>query len=121
MGIQSKIQAKLSRAFNNKLSDAVSELVGTYKGSGTHDPVEGTTAGATVTYTGRGVVYDVDLSRIDGLNFLTGDAQAVILANEVTEAPGVGHFITARGAKYLVMSAGMDPALATYTLHLRRV
>lgn len=121
MGIQSKIQAKLAKALDGKLSDAVSTLVGSYKGPGVRDPVEGTTTAVTITYTGRGVVYDVDLSRIDGLNFMTGDAQAVILANEVTEAPGVGHFITARGAKYLVMSAGMDPALATYTLHLRRV
>lgn len=120
MGLQDKLQAKLAKAFDGKLADAVSPVTGSYTGPGVFDPVTETTTAETITYSGRGAITGFKVERIDGVNIKAGDAQCVILSNEISVAPDVGHSFSANGTSYTVHSVSPDPAGATYQLHLRR-
>lgn len=127
MGLQDKLQAKLAKAFDGKLADAVSAFTGSYQGLGVWDPVEETTTAVTVTYTGRGVMAEYETKRIDNINILSGDLKLIALTNEVTDRPAEGHTIMApdladrsKPVAYLVRSVQVDPASATYQIQLRK-
>ncbi|MGH8388166.1 MAG: glutamate 5-kinase [Pseudomonas sp.] len=128
MGLQDKLQAKLAKAFDGKLADAVSAFTGSYQGPGVWDPVEETDTSVPVTYTGRGVLAEYETKRIDNINILSGDLKLIALTNEVTDAPAIGHAIAApdladraQTVSYLVKSVQVDPASATYQIQLRKV
>lgn len=121
MGFRDTLQPAFGALFSGAFAEAVSRFSGSYLGSGVHDPVEGTTTAVTITYTGRGVISDFELEKIDELNIKTGDAKAIVLANEVTQAPDVGHRIVADKGSFLIFKVSMDAAQVAYTLHLRRV
>ncbi|QVV63290.1 glutamate 5-kinase [Citrobacter koseri] len=126
MGIREKLQTKVAKAFDTKLSDAVNNFTGSYVIQTGWDPVTETGSETTVTYTGRGVLSKYSLNRIDGVNILHGDLKLTALTNEVTDEPKVDHIITApdliTGAqqRYKVITAGSDPAKSTYSIQLRR-
>lgn len=127
MGLRDELQADLAEAFNTDLADAVLAFTGEYMGPGIRDPISETTTAQPVTYTGRGVLSRYDDRRIDNINILVGDLRLTALANEVTDAPDVGHKITApdlmdrsKQVVYLVKSVRSDPASATYRLQLRK-
>ncbi|EPJ8259208.1 TPA: glutamate 5-kinase [Klebsiella pneumoniae] len=126
MGIRDKIQTKVAKAFDSKLADAVNDFTGSYVIQTGWDPVTETGGETTVTYTGRGVLLKYSLNRIDGVNILHGDLKLTALTNEVTDKPAVGHIITApdlvtgEQQRYKVITAGTDPAQATYSIQLRR-
>lgn len=126
MGIREKLQTKVAKAFDTKLADAVNDFTGSYVIQSGWDPVTETGGETTVTYTGRGVLSKYSLNRIDGVNILHGDLKLTALTNEVTDEPKVDHFITApdftgEQQRYKVITAGTDPAKATYSIQLRRV
>ncbi|HBL6925882.1 TPA: glutamate 5-kinase [Citrobacter koseri] len=126
MGICEKLQTKVAKAFDTKLADAVNDFTGSYVIQTGWDPVTETGGETTVTYTGRGVMSKYSLNRIDGVNILHGDLKLTALTNEVTDEPKVDHFITApdlitgEQQRYKVITAGTDPAKATYSIQLRR-
>ncbi len=126
MGLRDKIQAKLGKAFDGKLADAVSQFTGSYMGEGEWDPVTETSTAQPVTYAGRGVLSGYDSRRIDNINIKVGDVQLIALANEVTDKPMVGHQITAadlitgESVTYRVESVNADPASAHIEAQLRR-
>ncbi|HBR5057549.1 TPA: glutamate 5-kinase [Klebsiella pneumoniae] len=126
MGIREKLQSKVAKAFDTKLADAVNDFTGSYVIQTGWDPVTETGGETTVTYTGRGVLSKYSLNRIDGVNILHGDLKLTALTNEVTDEPKVDHFIiapdliTGEQQRYKVITAGTDPAKATYSIQLRR-
>lgn len=127
MGLQDKLQAKLAKAFDGKLADAVAAFTGAYHRPGAYDPVTEETTAVPVTYTGRGVLARYETRRIDNINILSGDLQLIALTNEVTDRPAEGHAITApdladqtKSVSYLVKGVQVDPASATYQIQLRK-
>ena len=127
MGLRDELQADLAEAFNTDLADAVLVFTGEYMGPGVYDPVTEETTAQPVTYSGRGVLSRYEDRRIDNVNILVGDLRLTALTNEVTDAPDVGHKITApdlvdrtKQVVYLVKSVRADPASATYRVQLRR-
>ncbi|MDB2181969.1 glutamate 5-kinase [Citrobacter farmeri] len=126
MGIREKIQTKVAKAFDTKLADAVNDFTGSFVIQTGRDPVTETGGETTETYTGRGVLSKYSLNRIDGVNILHGDLKLTALTNEVTDEPKVDHIITAldlitgEQQRYKVITAGTDPAKATYSIQLRR-
>lgn len=126
MGIRDKLQSKVAKAFDTKLADAVNDFTGSYVIQTGWDPVTETGGETTVTYTGRGILSKYSLNRIDGVNILHGDMKLTALTNEVTDEPKVDHIIlapdliTSGQQRYKVVTAGTDPAKATYSIQLRR-
>lgn len=126
MGIRDELQADIAEAFDTDLADAVNDFTGSYVIEGPVDPVTEDSTSETITYTGRGVLSRYSLNRIDGVNILHGDLKLTALANEVTDKPKVDHIITAPDLitgtqqRYKVITAGTDPAAATYKIQLRR-
>ena len=126
MGIRDKLQSKIAKAFDGKLSDAVNSFTGSYVIKGDYDPVTEQSEDVTVTYTGRGVLAEYALNRIDGVNILHGDLQLIALVNEVTDKPRIDHIvetadlITGGQQRYKVVDVGIDPAAAHYDIQLRR-
>lgn len=94
MGIRDKVQLKVAKAFNGKLSDAVNSFTGSYVTEGDYDPVTEQSQTVTHTYTGRGVLDNYNINRVDGINTLSGDLLLIALKNEVTGNPVQGHSIT---------------------------
>ncbi|HEY2455220.1 MAG TPA: glutamate 5-kinase [Scandinavium sp.] len=126
MGLRDKLQAKLGKAFDTKLADAVNPFTGEYKVVSEYDPVTEEEISITVTYSGRGVLADYDISRVDGINIIKGDLQLIALVNEVTDKPKVDHVITAKDLitneqqTYKVINPEIDPAAACYFIQVRR-
>ncbi|MFJ4454386.1 glutamate 5-kinase [Pseudomonas sp. NPDC089392] len=126
MGLRDKIQAKLGKAFDGKLADAVNAFSGSYMGEGEWDPVTETSTAQPVTYAGRGVLAGYDSRRIDNVNIKVGDVKLIALANEVTGAPMVGHqiaapdLVTGEQVTYRVESVQADPAQAHIEVQLRK-
>lgn len=126
MGIRDELQTEIAAAFDDDLADPVNNFTGSYVIQTGWDPVTETGGETTVTYTGRGVLLRYKLNRIDGVNILHGDLKLTALTNEVTDEPKVDHIITApdlitgEQQRYKVITAGTDPAKATYSIQLRR-
>lgn len=126
MGIRDKLQSKIAKAFDGKLSDAVNDFTGSYVIEGDYDPVTEQSNDVTVTYLGRGVLAEYSLNRIDDVNILHGDLQLIALANEVTDKPRADHIVettdlvTGGQQRYKVIDVAIDPATAHYDIQLRR-
>ncbi|EFL9559057.1 glutamate 5-kinase [Escherichia coli] len=127
MGLRDELQAEIAAEFNDDLTDVVNTFTGSYVIHTGWAPITETGAKTTVTYTGRGVLADYCVKRIDGLNILKGDIELVALVNEVTDKPKVDHFIeapdlvTGEQQRYKAISVETDPAGAAYSIQLRRV
>lgn len=128
MGMRDDLQTELAEAFDSAdwLGDAVNAFAGSYVVASEVDPVTEESTSQTVTYSGRGVLSEYSLSRIDGVNILHGDLKLTALTNEVTDKPAENHVITApdlvTGVQqaYKVVTVGTDAAKATYSIQLRR-
>lgn len=126
MAIRDKVQSKVAKAFNNKLSDAVYPFTGSYVTEGDYDPVTEQSNKVTHTYTGRGMLDNYSLNRVDGINIISGDLRLIALKNEVTDNPHIDHSIitadlnTELKQQYKVISVNADPAMAHYEIQLRR-
>ncbi|MCY1463978.1 hypothetical protein D9M71_819480 [compost metagenome] len=109
--------------------ESVSAFSGQYMGPGTWDPVSETTAAQPVIYGGRGVFYNYDANRIDGVNILVGDVQLIALVNEVADRPEVGHEMSTADVVpilgvamtgYRIVRVTGDPAGVHHDLQLRK-
>ncbi|MEQ5857231.1 hypothetical protein NFI08_16280 [Halomonas sp. EF61] len=120
--IQDKINAKVPKAFDGKLSDAVRPFTGSREIAGEYDPVTGSST-ITVTYSGRGVFGSFRQEEVDGRHILSTDVKLIVLQSELTldsdgslATPKVDDTLDGKAVK----SIGQDPASATWTLGLRR-
>lgn len=126
MGMRDEIQAELAAAFDDDLADAVNAFTGLYVIQGEWDPITETGGETQVTYTGRGVLDNYSLDRVDGVNIMSGDLLLIALKNEVTDKPRIDHIITSidlvteSQQAYKVISVNADPAQAHYEIQLRR-
>ena len=128
MGIRDELQTEIAAAFDDAggLADAVNKFTASYVVAGEVDPVTEKTTSHTVSYSGRGVLSDYSLSRIDGVNILHGDLKLTALTNEVTDKPAEGHvvltddLVSGEQQAYKVVTVGTDAAKATYSIQLRR-
>lgn len=118
--MRSEIQKELAEAFDSDLADAVKVFTGSYVIDGDDwDPVTETGNDITVEYTGRGILDNYSLNRIDGINILNNDTLLIALAHEVTEKPDIDHKITVNNVSYKVISVQIDPVGAHYDIQLR--
>ncbi|ESK41077.1 hypothetical protein P256_00062 [Acinetobacter nectaris CIP 110549] len=123
MGIRDKVQSRLGKAFNTKLSDAVDTFTCskvTY--SGKYNPVTEQYEGEqTVTYQGRGVLfgsYQKDL--VKPSDYQADDAKATVLQNEVTAEPQINDvWVTSKG-NFKIINIGADPTDSIWKVQLRR-
>ncbi|MBF7690679.1 glutamate 5-kinase [Acinetobacter pollinis] len=124
MGIRDKVQSRLGKAFNTKLSDAVDTFACskvTY--SGKYNPVTEQYEGEqTVTYQGRGVLfgsYQKDL--VKPSDYQADDAKATLLQNEVTATPEIDDvWVTSKG-NFKIINIGADPTDSIWKVQLRKV
>lgn len=123
MGIRDKVQSRLGKAFNTKLSDAVDTFTCskvTY--SGKYNPVTEQYEGEqTVTYQGRGVLfgsYQKDL--VKPSDYQADDAKATVLQNEVTAKPQINDvWVTSKGS-FKIINIGTDPTDSIWKVQLRK-
>ncbi|MBY5984452.1 hypothetical protein KUW18_10155 [Halomonas sp. DP5Y7-2] len=121
--IQDKINAKLPKAFDGKLSDAVRTFTGSREIAGEYDPETGSNT-TTVTYSGRGVFGDYSTQEVDDQHIRRTDVKlSGVLQNELImdddqapARPRVDDTIDGM----LVVTVGQDPARATWKIQLRR-
>ena len=117
--MKDELLQELSGAFDEDLSDAVTEFTGQRDGvQGEFDPIadEYVTAPPT-NYTGRGVFSDFDIRLIDEVKVLSTDKRLLVLTSEVTEEPMIGDVID---NQYKIHNKTMDAVGATYRLQLRK-
>lgn len=127
--MRDEMQAIFGNLLDTVFNESVTAFTGQYLGAGTTDPVTEVTTKPTITYNGRGVFYNYDASRIDGVNILVGDIQLIALVNEVEQRPAVGHLLSTTDvvpilgvalAGYRVVSVGGDSAGVHHDLQLRK-
>ncbi|WP_139851348.1 glutamate 5-kinase [Acinetobacter pullicarnis] len=122
MGLRDKIQGKLAKAFDTKLSDAVSTfLCERTINSGTYNRVTGKYENQEILkYSGRGVLFgSYNQYEVQSLGVLATDKKATLLQNEVTAEPMVNdEWITPKG-KFKVIFKGQDPANTIWKVQLR--
>lgn len=119
-----KVQSKLGKAFNKKLTDAVDSFTCTkLVYSGVFDfetqtyPVIG-----NESYSGRGVLfgsYQKDL--VKPADYQAEDAKAIVLQNEVTAAPQIDDIWATSKGNFKVINIGVDPTNSIWTCQLRKV
>ena len=117
MGIRNAMQIAFGTAFDGAFAEAVTQLTGEYERAGAWDPVTETGGTVVVTYTGRGIMTRFETSRIDGINIQATDTKLIVLANEITETPAIGHTING----FSVKNVRPDPARVHYEIQLRAV
>ena len=122
--LKNKIQSKVAKAFDKKLSDAVQSFTCSKTiQSGDFDFVTQTYPTITVeAYTGRGVLFgSYEKSVVKPIDYQATDSKAVVLQNEVTRVPQIGdEWVTPKG-EFEVINIGADPVSATWVCQLRKV
>ena len=121
--IKNKIQSKVAKAFNSKLADAVDTFTCSKEiQSGDFDfetqtyPVIG-----SESYSGRGVLGNYLKDLVKPTDYQVEDAKAIVLQNELSQAPQIGDEWNFSHGKFKVVNIGADPASATYSIQLRKV
>lgn len=109
------IDDKLSAAFSGPLSRAVDGFAGSRIVPGEFDPVTGTTADTTETYSGRGVFAGYRAELVDEQHILGTDVELTALQAETTDTPRVDDTINGM----TVVRVQQDPAGVTWVLQLR--
>lgn len=122
MGLRDELTADIAEAFDSDLADAVSSFTGSrFEPSGPYDPISQTHPGETVTYTGRGVFGSFGVQVSEALNILRTDIKVTALQAEVASTPKIDDSITRDDESFKVIHVGQDPALASWTLQIRKV
>lgn len=117
MGLRDELQADLAEAFDTDLADAMQPFSGGVTLPGAWDPVTETgTEPVAIAYTGRGVFDSFRLAQVDGVNIRATDQLLIVLANEITGTPDIGHKING----FDVVNVQIDPAAAHYEIQLRK-
>ena len=122
--LKNKIQSKVAKAFDKKLSDAVQSFTCSKTiQSGDFDFVTQTYPTITVeAYTGRGVLFgSYEKSVVKPIDYQATDSKAVVLQSEIAQVPQIGdEWVTPKG-NFQVVNIGADPVSATYSIQLRKV
>ncbi|WP_373351147.1 hypothetical protein [Acinetobacter bereziniae] len=122
--IRNKVQSKLAKAFNTKLTDAVypftcSKIIN----SGQMDfETETYPESETVVYTGRGVLfgsYAKDMVKPE--NYQVEDCKATVLQNEVTAVPQIDDEWKTEKGIFRIVDIGTDPTGSIWKVQLRKV
>ncbi len=121
MGLRDQIQLKISKAFDGKLSDAITPFTCARITKGNWDPVEETYDETRFEYSGRCVAGSYNQQEIITLGVLATDKKATLLQNEVTAEPLVDDEWRLPDGKYRVMYKKQDPAGVSWTIQLRKV
>lgn len=125
--IRSKIQAKVAKALDTKLTDAAQRFTCTkliqsgafdWKTQTYPDSIE-------ITYTGRGVVSDYKKQLVKPMDYQADDAKLIALQNEVLlndaeHEPEIGDMLTFADGDYTIIDIKNDPVAATYTIQIRK-
>lgn len=122
--IRDKIQSKLGKAFDKKLSDAVHPFTCSKAiNSGDFDFVTQTYPVTTIeTYRGRGVLFgSFEKQLVKPSDYQTEDAKAILLQNEVTAVPQIGDMWDTAKGKFKVIDVGADAADVTWVCQIRKV
>lgn len=122
--IKNKIQSKVAKAFDKKLTDAVDSFTCTKEiQSGEFDFVTQTYPVITVeAYSGRGVLFGSYLKdMVKPTDYQVTDSKATVLQNEVTGIPQIDDlWVTSKG-RFKVVNIGADPTGSIWTCQLRKV
>lgn len=127
--MREQMQAIFGNLFDTIFDESVSDFVGSWRRPGSVDPITEKPTEELVTYNGRGVFYNYDADRVNELNIKTGDVQLIVLINEVSGRPDIGHEINTSevvpilgvpALGYKVINVIGDPAGVHYDLQLRR-
>ncbi len=122
--IRNKVQSKLAKAFNTKLTDAVHPFTCTkIINSGEKDfETEEWSGSETKIYTGRGVLfgsYAKDLVKPE--SYQVEDCKATALQNEVTAMPQIDDEWETEKGVFRVIDIGADPTGSIWKVQLRKV
>lgn len=115
MSFKSTMWPAFGAALDGVFAEAVTQLFGTYETAGQWDAVTETGGAASHTYTGRGVMTKFETARIDQVNIQATDTKLIVLINEISEEPKIGHRING----FLVKNVRTDPAGVHYEVQLR--
>lgn len=122
--LKNKIQSKVAKAFDKKLSDAVQSFTCSKTiQSGDFDFETQTYPTITVeAYTGRGVLFGSYLKdMVKPTDYQVTDSKAVVLQSEIAQVPQIGdEWVTPKG-NFQVVNIGADPVSATWVCQLRKV
>ena len=122
--IKNKIQSKLAKAFNQKLTDVVQEFsCSKVIKSGGYDPItQKYLIEESQTYSGRGVLFgSYKRDFIKPTDYQVEDSKATLLQNEVTAVPQINDVWSTGKGQFKVINVGADPAGVTYTVQIRKV
>ncbi|TPU95046.1 glutamate 5-kinase [Acinetobacter baumannii] len=122
MGLRDELQAEITEAFDEDLSDAVHTFTCERIVSTSWNPKTNTSENVVENYSGRGVLFgSYNQYEIQTLGVLATDNKAVMLQNEVTMAPKIDdEWITGLGT-FRVIHIQQDPAAIIWKCQLRRV
>lgn len=122
--IRNKIQAKVGKAFDKKLADAVDTFTcekPIYSGEFDFETQTYPVIGSE-SYSGRGVLfgsYQKDL--VKPADYQAEDAKAIVLQNEVTGIPQIGDVWATSKGDFKVINIGADPTSSIWVCQLRKV
>ncbi|WP_416202544.1 glutamate 5-kinase [Acinetobacter sp. ANC 4558] len=122
--IKSKIQAKVAKAFNSKLADAVDTFTCIKEiKSGQFDYATQTyQTTKKEAYSGRGVLFGSYLKdMVKPLDYQITDCKATVLQNEVSAVPVISDVWTTAKGNFKVVNIGQDPTGSIWVCQLRKV
>ena len=121
--IKNKIQSKVAKAFDKKLADAVDTFTCSKEiQSGEFDfetqtyPIVG-----DESYSGRGVLGNYLKDLVKPTDYQVEDAKAIVLQNELSQAPQIGDEWNFSHGKFKVINISKDPTDSIWTCQLRKV
>ena len=122
--IKNKIQSKVAKAFDKKLTDAVDSFTCTKEiQSGEFDFVTQKYPTITVEqYSGRGVLFGSYLKdMVKPTDYQVTDSKAIVLQNELTGVPQIGDVWKTGKGNFKVVNIGADPTDSVWICQLRKV
>lgn len=120
--IRNKIQAKVGKAFDKKLADAVLSFTCERITKSNWDPKTETYLETKESYTGRGVLFgSYNQYEIQTLKVLATDKKATVLQNEVSMQPKIDDSWLTNQGTYRVVNIQQDPAGTIWKCQLRKV
>lgn len=121
--IRDKIQQKVGKAFNDKLTDAVITFTCTKEvQSGEYDwETQTYPTQTTQAYTGRGVLGSYLRDLVKPTDYQVDDGSLLVLQNEITAPPQIDDVLLLAIGQFKVINIGKDPADATYKMQIRKI
>jgi len=120
MGLTSKTQSALAKAFNGSLADAVKEVTFILNISSAYDELTQTVVHTTEEETSRGVFVDYERNELKDSAIINTDDKLIVLQNELTLVPAIDMIISAEGYVGKVINVRKDPANIQWELQCRQ-